>query len=344
MKKMRAKWLILCMTVVMALLFLQEDRVQAAQSKLMHISTGKVTIEEGKKWYIDLQNVPLGAKVKGISNDEQVATWKDGIIYGVKSGTTSIVVKVSYQEQNKKKTKKYPIKVTVIPPREKGMLQADTQEKYVYLRTAQNLTWVDEDSPYESPVKFQFAVSADNRILSSSVQSGDENIIAAQNVHVYNALYDSELTAYVKGAGTTALTFRDKYKKEYEVQVHVLPYENPIKSIKITNLENGVDLAHKLDQRADYAGEQQRGLTFTKKTKRPQVSVTAADGWIITGGYVDAYWGSYQKFTNVNAADWQFRMKGTAAKGFSDLFLVVNLQNKLTGATQSVSLGYYPYE
>ena len=107
MKKMRVKWLVLCMTVVMTLLFLHGDRVQAAQSKRMHISTGKVTIEEGKKWYIDLQNVPLGAKVKGISNDEQVATWKDGIIYGVKSGTTSIVVKVSYQKQNKKKTKKY---------------------------------------------------------------------------------------------------------------------------------------------------------------------------------------------------------------------------------------------
>lgn len=78
--------------------------------------------------------------------------------------------------------------------------------------------------------------------------------------------------------GTANILFEDGSGKAYSVTAEVLPYENPIKSLKITNINNGKDLSKKLDKAKYY----KKKLIFSKETSAPKLKVKAANDWQIT--------------------------------------------------------------
>ena len=316
------------------------------QMKDIDISDCKVIFEVGDSTEIDLQNVPTGAKITWKSSDKGIVKVTDGKLTGKNPGKAEVNVCVKYKQKNKTKTWKRKIRVTVIEGREDTMLRPRELEKTVYMRTKKSDRDFDEDEPTQQRFSFVFDVSEANRIVSSSLYSTNENVVSKEYLRLTNDKYQSEIEGYVMDAGDTDLCFRDKYGKEYKVTLHALPYENPLSYVSITNVENGKNLASKLSEVAWYYGDKNIfELVFSKKTRKPEIVVKAADHWVIDSIY--AYLlidngGSGKintvKYGNINASEKTIQIKKTIPKD-SFLEMLIYLKNTRTGSRQWIRFG-----
>lgn len=133
--------------------------------------------------------------------------------------------------------------------------------------------------------------------------------------------------------GTAHMLFEDKSKRAYTIILNVLPYENPIKSLRITNVNNGKNLAKKLNKSTTY----QKNMIFQKKTAVPKVVVEAAKDWEIQSMNIYVYPADatqeyspkrVKSFSGIQASFKEVKLKEVAKGGW--IHLHIYLKNKKT--------------
>lgn len=104
---------IMALLLMLGLIF-SETNVTLAASKKMKVSSKKVTLQEGKTKKIKVKNAPKKAKITWKSKNSKIAkVSKKGKITAKKKGKTSVICKVTYKKNGKKKVKKFNISVKV---------------------------------------------------------------------------------------------------------------------------------------------------------------------------------------------------------------------------------------
>ncbi len=108
-----------CVLLVIFALVLSGSKISniasaAAKTKTPSISAKSVSIKAGKSKKVTVKNKPAKSTVKWSTKNKKIATVSNGTIKGVKAGKTTVVCKVTYKNNKKKKvTKNFNIKVTV---------------------------------------------------------------------------------------------------------------------------------------------------------------------------------------------------------------------------------------
>ncbi|MDE6568172.1 MAG: cellulase family glycosylhydrolase [Lachnospiraceae bacterium] len=104
---------IMAFLLILGLIF-SESNVTLAASKKMKVSSKKVTLQVGKSKKIKVKNAPKKAKITWKSKKPKIAkVSKKGKITAKKKGKTSVICKVTYKKNGKKKVKKFNISVKV---------------------------------------------------------------------------------------------------------------------------------------------------------------------------------------------------------------------------------------
>ena len=154
--------------------------------------------------------------------------------------------------------------------------------------------------------------------------------------------HSASVSGYVYYPGTADISFQDEYGRTYVVNVVVLPYENPLKSLDVTNVK-WWSLSGKVDKFNAYLPK--NGLSFRKNTAKPTVKLKAADGWKIMDVTVKCKSRSKgSKNQSVTLNEVKKKSKTVKLKKVSkgDLIQVtVTLQNSATQAEQTVRLGSF---
>lgn len=190
---------------------------------------------------------------------------------------------------------------------------------------------------------FYIELSDGNRINSSSIRSDNEWVTG--NIECITESWDGEWGKYncvlcicPRYPGTANILFEDQKGRAYTVTANVLPYENPVKSLKVTNIDEGKNLAEKVDESTQYW---QKQLIFSETTSAPKVKVEAAKNWkIISMSIAVIKRGRYvydRDIRDINAQTKAVKIK-KASKGC--IFVVdISLKNMKNGAEQRVHLG-----
>lgn len=185
-------------------------------------------------------------------------------------------------------------------------------------------------------------------IKKSSVKSSNTSV--AKPYSIYDSKYSSK-TEYFDGskarsnsshygyielkaskAGTATVSFKVG-SKSYSSKVTVKDYVNPVKSIKISGVNSGKNLAS-LTKSNSYVS----GLT-SKTTKNAKVQVTAASGWKITEIYTSDYnSGDHYNYYNNKGKTSATLNAGTFTKGRS--YVNVTFTNTKNGASLSTSYNF----
>ena len=127
-------------------------------------------------------------------------------------------------------------------------------------------------------IDYDFKIKNGNYIIESTVYSSNEEVIKSGDLSVWEgsdpakgdfSCHNASISGYVSYPGTTDISFQDKYGQEYVVNLVALPYENPMKSVKVTNLNRGKNLAPKLNTFREYPrnGFLQFRKVFRRKTR-----------------------------------------------------------------------------
>lgn len=226
--------------------------------------------------------------------------------------------------------------------------------KQTYYLESKNLETYDPD--YAPEFVFEIKVSDGDSIVESSIRSSSDKVTAFSNwewpTYYIEKSEDGETYHLYAGQarypGKAEISFEDQTGKQYTVTAEVLPYENPIESIKVTNIEKGKNFAKKTNRNNSYQTRKTWGLlNFSKKTASPQIKVKAKKGWTIKTIYIGCGrkmndWYDYDKWNrkiinNINARTKTVKLKKTV-KG-DGLGISIRLQNNENGAYQSVSYG-----
>lgn len=105
-------WVMMAL-ITLGLIFDQASFSYAASKKLK-VSTKKVNLQVGKTKTVKVKNAPKKAKISWKSKNPKIATvTKKGKVTAKKKGNTSVVCKVSYKKNGKKKVSKFVISVKV---------------------------------------------------------------------------------------------------------------------------------------------------------------------------------------------------------------------------------------
>lgn len=232
--------------------------------------------------------------------------------------------------------------------------------KQTYYLSSTNLEAYDPD--YAPQFIFEIKVSGGDSIVENSIRSSNDKVtqFSVKEYPTYNIRKSEDGKTYYLDAGQARypgianISFEDQTGKQYTVTAEVLPYENPIESIKVTNIEKGKNFAKKVNKRDEYYTRGRgRLLTFSKKTIVPKITVKAKKGWTIKTISVgcgrgkdkfDEYdyekWGK-KKISNINARTKTVKLK-KVDKG-DGLVVTISLENNENGAFQRVSFGdsYY---
>lgn len=201
---------------------------------------------------------------------------------------------------------------------------------------------------------FEMEVSDGDSIVESSFRSNNENVAQVKAVWKSKDEKTYYLYAgYARYPGTADISFEDQTGKQYTVTAEVLPYENPIESIKVTNIEKGKNFAGKTNKKCTYGTNGIKELlTFSKKTNVPKITVKAKKDWTIKEIYIECArekykntqeykrWGQ-KTIRNVDARTKTVKLK-KVDKG-DGLAVAIVLENNKNGAVQRVSYGYLWY-
>ena len=183
---------------------------------------------------------------------------------------------------------------------------------------------------------YVYGLTKSQTIKKSSVKVSNNKVVADTLGHyasVYKKLskngytgksYSAGIELTLKKAGTSTVSFKIG-SKTYETKVTALKYVNPVKSLTITGVKSGKNLASGFKTSA-YAN----GKAGNKKGK---IAVTAASGWKVTSIYYS---------NNKTNQSWDHSLY--AAKGTLNIpakigagYVRVSLTNTKTGGSLDVS-------
>lgn len=138
-----------------------------------------------------------------------------------------------------------------------------------------------DESVKQAELYYYIGLSDGDAIREDTIRSDNE--LVSGEVRCYKPVNMEGVILNVSPAspGTANISFEDGAGREYTVTAEALPYENPIQSLKITNVKNGKNLAGKLDGARAYTQEM---FTFSQKTDKPKLKVVCKEGWRL--GYV----------------------------------------------------------
>lgn len=306
-------------------------------------TVGSMMLATGEQKKAKIYLLPKGAKVTWSIEDSSIAKMEKGKVTALQEGNTTIAATIRYKEKNK--TVKYVAKaeLEVIAPRETGTLFVKEPEKTVYLRYPDAYNYSSNYENDKKKVEFRIDVSKDNE-LDTEVFNEDEDIAYTYGSGAFRRNdYVYTMSASITHAGSSHIILKDKYGKTCKLQVNVLAYENPLKSVYISNVEGGQNLAAKLNDRAWYYGKNYQ-LLFTKKTAKPTISLEAAKNWEITSVKTtvqrlkrkdkgDVTWRKNLQTQNVT-----IRLPKAAVKK-DRIKVEISLVNKQNGAEQTITLG-----
>ncbi len=189
----------------------------------------------------------------------------------------------------------------------------------------------------ETHIDIPVRCNSSNRIFSDDVHSDNELVTGKVKVYVDEFdIYDCFLCIGTRYPGRANLLLEDQSGRAYTVTLDVLPYENPIKSLSITNVEGGKNIAGILEK----THHPRKDLFFSEKSAEPKLKVKAAKDWVITsiatevvrskGGYfrVDA--------DKVNTQSKTLKLK-KVAKG-DNFDISIDLKNRKNGAEQYITI------
>lgn len=242
------------------------------------------------------------------------------------------------------------------------------QEQKVYLKyitkylpavSPDERGWSDTDEGYLD-VNIKVKLSNDNYIDKSSVCSSNKEVvnIAGEDGYIWDedtAIYSdpechyAHICAYACGPGAADITFKDRYGKEYAVRVTVLAYENPIKSLKITNVKKGKNLAKYFDKSHQCVPK----AFWDKTTKSPKVSIKTKSSWYIKRidiqhSHYDKkhpkkkFWSQKLLCELQNTKSKTVELKEVYKGDWS--YIRIDLYNTKTGAKQTIMYGWDRYE
>ena len=184
-------------------------------------------------------------------------------------------------------------------------------------------------------------------IVESSVRVDCEQV-TGENSYYYEGEFNPVTGKFgcdfgfdIRFPGTIHVLFEDQRGREYAIIAKVLPYENPIISLTVTNIKKGKNLAGKLDRnymydsgKGDYGG-----LFFSKKTKAPKLKVKTKKGWEIMS--MSIFHHGYKALNKIHAQFKTVELK-SADKG-DELRIVLKLRNIENDAYMYIRYGIYTY-
>lgn len=195
-------------------------------------------------------------------------------------------------------------------------------------------------SDAEVDIDFYIRLSGGDSINKSSIRS--DNAWTAGSIGYYSHEWKDGfyfLCVRPRYPGTANILFENQSGRIYTVTAKVLPYENPINSFKITNINGGKNLAKKADRSNNYTLEK---LIFSKQTAAPKLTVKAAKDWKITFISICAEKAKGGNAYNLHIEDIHAQAKTVklkkAAKG-DKIDVDISLKNTKNGAKQYIHFG-----
>lgn len=215
-------------------------------------------------------------------------------------------------------------------------VKIDKPVQTVYLRNC-------DTGDVQPEMLFYIKLSGSDRIKSSSIHSDNEWVTGKVNCYRPKNINSLYLGIHPKNPGTANISFKSRSGRKYKVTANVLPYENPIKSLTITNVKEGENLAPLIDKSRNYWDEL---LKFSKNTEAPRVEVVTKKTWrlltvsvytwVIKNGQI-----TMAEAANINAQaktlELEKAWKGNVAK------IYICLENVENGAHQCISFGEYGF-
>ncbi len=116
------------------------------------------------------------------------------------------------------------------------------------------------------------------KIKKSSIKNSNPKVIKILGVD--NQENEAHIRFDVKRVGTTTVTFKVGSKK-CTTKVKIKKYTNPAKTIKISGVKSGKNIASKFNKTSD-----SNNFTLPKTTKNAKLKVKAASGWKLTNAYI----------------------------------------------------------
>ncbi len=168
--------------------------------------------------------------------------------------------------------------------------------------------WEAGDAGYDY-VEIKLKLSNDNEINKSSVRSSNEKVVKdllaweeKRTIYCDPECHYAFIDGKTNSPGTADITFEDKYGTEYAVRATILAYENPVKSLKMTNVKKGKNLA-KFFKNSSYW---KHIWLWEKTTKAPKIRVKANPGWYIRS--IDMRRGFYE--SSFSKKEWKRKFVG----------------------------------
>ena len=211
-------------------------------------------------------------------------------------------------------------------------VKIDKPVQTVYLRNC-------DTGDIQPEMLFYIKLSGSDRIKSSSIHSDNEWVTGKVNCYRPKNINSLYLGIHPKNPGTANISFKSRSGRKYKVTANVLPYENPIKSLTITNVKEGENLALLTDKSRHFWDER---LEFSKSTEAPRAEVVTKENWRLLTVAVYVYAGgrgAFAEAANVNAQAKTLELE-KALKG-NTVEVYIYLQNMENGAYQFISLGKY---
>ena len=212
-------------------------------------------------------------------------------------------------------------------------VKIDKPVQTVYLRNC-------DTGDIQPEMLFYIELSGSDRIKSSSIHSDNEWVTGKVNCYRPKNINSLYLGIHPKNPGTANISFKSRSGRKYKVTANVLPYENPIKSLTITNVKEGENLALLTDKSRHFWDER---LEFSKSTEAPRAEVVTKENWrlLTVAVYTLDSRGALAEAeaANVNAQAKTLELE-KALKG-NTVEVYIYLQNMENGAYQFISLGKY---
>ena len=186
--------------------------------------------------------------------------------------------------------------------------------------------------------KYEYIVESslrtDNEFVTSDMEWGLRGEMDKQTEKCRHAL-----SVYPQYPGSANLFFDDERKNTYVLSLNVLPYENPIRTLKITNIHNGKNLAGKVEEayRFNSGKGEFGGLIYSKKTAVPKLKVEIKEGWKITTVKAQRIGSKMVLLQNLNAQSKTVELK-KAGKG-DELLVGIDCKNVENGGEARIRFG-----
>ncbi len=185
---------------------------------------------------------------------------------------------------------------------------------------------------------FYIELSDGDCIDISSIRSDNEKVSGPINYYVPINVDSLYLRLLPKNIGRANISFADQSGKSYTVTAEVRPYENPVKSLTISNVNKGKNLAKKVENSCKYG----KLLSFSKKTATPKMKVEAEKGWSLMSISVKAELKGFPQYLysqKINARSKTIEFEETG-KG-TPIYMEICFRNIENGNCQRVILGKY---